>query len=300
MTRILCVGITVIDFVFQFPVLPRTPGKHIAEEMEAVLGGMAANAAVAAARLGADAALMSRVGADANGSFALAELAWHRLDLSAVEQAPDAPTSLSAVAVDADGERLLFNHQDRRLLLDVPAPPPAAFGRFDALLVDTRWPAAGLAGLELAAARGLPGIADLDHEIDGQWLEPSMRAASHVVFSAEGLADCLGVDGLERGIAEAGRLAPGRIAVTLGADGVAWLEDGDIRRMPAFQVQAVDTLGAGDVFHGALAVALAEGSRWPDALRFASAAAAIKCSRPSGRGSFPTGEEVTALLGTRT
>jgi sugar/nucleoside kinase (ribokinase family) len=63
-------------------------------------------------------------------------------------------------------------------------------------------------------------------------------------------------------------------------------------------VQAVDTLGAGDVFHGALAVALAEGRAWPEALRFAAAAAAaaIKCSRPSGREAFPTRAEVERFL----
>jgi sulfofructose kinase len=85
--------------------------------------------------------------------------------------------------------------------------------------------------------------------------------------------------------------------VTLGGDGVVWLEGATSRHLPAFEVRSVDTLGAGDVFHGALAVALAERRPWAEALRFASAAAALKCSRPSGRGSFPTRREVERLLG---
>ena len=71
---------------------------------------MAGNAAVAAAKLGAEAALMSRLGEDANGRFTLDELEWHGVDLSAVEHVLGVPTSLSAVAVGDDGERMLFNH----------------------------------------------------------------------------------------------------------------------------------------------------------------------------------------------
>lgn len=299
MTRVLCVGIAVVDFVFKFHAVPRTPGKHIANSLDPVVGGMATNGAIAALRLGAEAGLMSRLGADPNGVFALAELRSHGLDVSAVEVDTVALTSLSAVAVGDDGERLLFNHQDPRLLLDVSSPPPDAFGRFDAVLVDTCWPAAGVTALELAAERGVPGVADLDHQIEQRWLRPTLRAASHVVLSSEGLADCLGVDGLEAGIAEARRLTPGRVAVTLGADGVVWLDGDRLRRIPAFPVRAVDTLGAGDVFHGALTLALAEAQPWPDALLFATAAAAVKCSRPSGRGSFPDRGDVAALMATR-
>ena len=112
-----------------------------------------------------------------------------------------------------------------------------------------------------------------------------------MVFSRDGLADCMGVDGIEAGLAEARRLAPGQLAVTLGGEGVVWADGITLHRVPAFNVQAVDTLGAGDVFHGALTLALAERRPWAEALAFASAAAAMKCSRPSGRGSFPNGRK---------
>jgi sulfofructose kinase len=296
MTHILCIGIAVVDYVFRFPAVPRVAGKHIADGLTAVVGGMAANAAAAAVRLGTEATLMSRVGEDPNGSFTLAELAWHGVDLAAVEHVPDVPTSLSAVAVGGDGERMLFNHQDRRLLLDAPAPPSATYGRFDALLNDTRWPGAGAVGLQLAAERGVPGVADIDHAIEPEWLLLTLETASHVVFSRDGLASCMGTDGLEAGLADARRMTAGSLAVTLGDEGVIWLDGETQRRLPAFKVRAVDTLGAGDVFHGALTVALAERRSWPEALRFASAAAAVKCSRPSGRDSFPTRKDVERLM----
>ena len=160
-------------------------------------------------------------------------------------------------------------------------------------------PRPGSPGSSSPPSGACPASTDIDHAIEARWLEASLRAASHVVFSSEGLATSLGIDGLEPGVAEARRLASGRIAVTMGGDGVVWVDGETLRHVPAFKVRAIDTLGAGDVFHGALALALGERLAWPDALVFASAAAAVKCSRPSGRGSFPTRADVAALVSTR-
>ena len=88
-------------------------------------------------------------------------------------------------------------------------------------------------------------------------------------------------------------------AVTHGEQGVHWIESaapGALRHCPAFPVVAVDPLAAGDVFHGAYALALAEGSNVGEAMRFAAAAAAIKCSRPGGRSGTPLRQEVDAFL----
>jgi sulfofructose kinase len=88
-------------------------------------------------------------------------------------------------------------------------------------------------------------------------------------------------------------------AVTRGAAGVDWIEaaaPGKEMHCPAFPVATVDTLGAGDVFHGAYTLALAEGRLIGEAIRFAAAAAAIKCSRPGGRSGAPNRQEVETLL----
>ena len=88
------------------------------------------------------------------------------------------------------------------------------------------------------------------------------------------------------------------VAVTDGANDVLWLDDGELRQVPAFEVDAVDTLGAGDTFHGAFALMLAEGSPNATAMRFAAAAAALKCTRFGGSSSAPTRAEVEAFLAT--
>ena len=85
--------------------------------------------------------------------------------------------------------------------------------------------------------------------------------------------------------------------MTRGAKGTIWLdEQGEAAEMPAFPVHTVDTLGAGDIFHGAFTLAIAEGQSLPKAMRFASAAAALKCTRYGGALCRPQRAEVEALL----
>jgi len=93
-----------------------------------------------------------------------------------------------------------------------------------------------------------------------------------------------------------GEVYKGFLAVTDGPDGVYWLDGGEVRHMPAFKVEAVDTLGAGDTFHGAFAIALVETGDTVAALRFAAAAAALKCTRFGGMMGAPTRAEVDAFL----
>jgi sulfofructose kinase len=296
--RIACVGIAVLDHVFRLDELPRAPCKHLARGLATVLGGMAANAAAAAARLGARVLLVSRVGADPAAAAILAELDALGVDARAVEQVAGLASSVSAVFVDAAGERLLVNHADPRLLEDAPAPAEPLPGPVDAVLVDGRWPRAAVAALEAAAERRIPGLADLDHPMAEPWAARLLAAASHVCFSRDGLERWSGERDPEAGLRAIAARSRAELAVTLGSEGVLFGRADRLVHLPAFPVRAVDTLGAGDTFHGALAVALGEGRDWPDALRFAAAAAALRCTRPSGRSAFPTRAEVEALLAT--
>lgn len=295
--RVACVGIAVLDLVFRLPDLPRAPKKHLAQDLATVLGGMAANAAAAAARLGARAGLVSRVGADPAGATLLAELEAHGVDVRAVERVAGIPTPVSAVLIDAAGERLLVNYADARLLEEAPAPAEPLPGPVDAVLVDGRWPRAAVAALEAARARRIPGLADLDHPMAEPWAGRLLAAASHICFSRDGLERWTEARDPEAGLRMIAARSSAELAVTLGAEGVLLRTDHGFRHLPAFPVRAVDTLGAGDTFHGVLATALGEGRPWEEALRFAAAAAAIRCSRPSGRDAFPTRAEVLALLG---
>jgi sulfofructose kinase len=298
MARVVCVGISVFDYVFAVERLPEAHVKHYALSRAEVSGGIAANAARAVARLGGGAALVSRVGDDLPGRAVWAELAREAVDLAGLRTLPGARTSLSAVMVDPSGERMLVNDTDPRTLQGLEGVDPGLFAGADAVLADTRWADGAALAAREARRRGVPGVLDFDRVPDFGGADELLGLATHVVFGRQGLAQLTGVEDPGAGLRRARELCGGAwLAVTSSAEGVYWLDrDGAARREPAFEVVAVDTLGAGDVFHGAFALALAEGRPGAAALRFANAAAALKCARPGGGAGAPLRAEVEDFL----
>jgi sugar/nucleoside kinase (ribokinase family) len=127
--------------------------------------------------------------------------------------------------------------------------------------------------------------------------EGLLNASSHLVFSSEPLQETADVTDDGQALKKIAKLTPSFLAGTRGPKGTIWLDEhGHLQETPAFPVHTVDTLGAGDVFHGAFALAITEGRDIPSALRFASAAAALKCTRFGGAFAAPQRAEVEALL----
>src|SRR5262249_47089613 len=126
--------------------------------------------------------------------------------------------------------------------------------------------------------------------------EDLFQIATHVVFSSQCLRATTGREELAAALAAVADVTPSFLAVTHGPYDVLWREDATLRKSPVFSVKAIDTLGAGDVFHGAFALALAEGRGVAAALRFAAAAAGLKCTRLGGSMAAPYRAEVEALL----
>ena len=298
MAKVVCVGISVFDYVFGIERLPEAHVKHYALGRREVTGGIAANAARAVARLGGRAALVSRVGDDLPGRAVRADLAAEGIDVSTVHELPGARTSLSAVIIDPSGERMLVNDTDPRVLRGLEGVPPAAFDGADAVLADTRWADGARLATAAARERGVPGVLDFDRVPDHGGTEDLLALASHVVFGRQGLAVLAGTDDIAAGLRHArARCRAAWLAVTAGAEGAYWLDaGGEVRHVPGFAVAAVDTLGAGDIFHAAFTLALAEGRGEADATRFGNAAAALKCARPGGGAGAPTRGEVETFL----
>ena len=118
------------------------------------------------------------------------------------------------------------------------------------------------------------------------------------MFSSEPLQETADVTDDGQALKKIAKLTPSFLAGTRGSKGTIWLdEQGDLQETPAFPVHTVDTLGAGDVFHGAFALAITEKQELRQALRFASAAAALKCTRFGGAFAAPQRAEVEQLLG---
>jgi sugar/nucleoside kinase (ribokinase family) len=163
------------------------------------------------------------------------------------------------------------------------------------VLADNRFPTFSLPICRAALRRGVPVVLDADKPTAPG--DPLFSACSHIVFSSEGLRATMGIDDLAAALLEFGRATNAFLAVTNGADPVLWRDhDEVVRELPVFRIAAVDTLAAGDVFHGAFTLALLEGRETVDALRFAAAAAGVKCTRFGGSAAAPRRAEVDALL----
>lgn len=292
--HVLCLGVTVEDYVFSLTEMPRAAAKYRAADFTIVGGGCGANAAVAVARLGGRASLVARLGADKLGDSIVAELKGEGVDCTYVGRFEGCRSSISAVLVDAAGERLIVNYRDPGLPEDTSwLPDPQALG-VGAVLADTRWPDGAVALMQRARDCGLPGIFDAEPPV--RIADAALHLATHVAFSRDGLEEWSGTADIEAGLAAAAAATGAFVCVTDGANGVRFIGNGERGVLPTFKVEVVDTLGAGDAWHGAFALALAEGRAEPEAIRFASAVAALKCTRFGGRAAIPTREQVERLM----
>ena len=291
---IACVGHCAIDHVFQVERFPERATKTPAHRYQTVGGGMAANAAVACARLGARVRFVGAVGPDDAGRMVRDQLGAEGIDLTHLQVVPGTHTSASAIIVDKQGERHIFNHRGDAMA-HARVPDDAVFAGCDAVLVDPRWPAGARAALLWARAHDRLSVFDAD-VAPRQDLLALVPLARWVVFSEPGLAVWSGPVAQEEALMRAIYLGATCAAVTLGPNGVMLVSDARLRRVSPVPVQAVDTTGAGDVFHGALTLALARGVSASDACAYASAAAALKCTHPDGIRGAPTSVELRQFL----
>lgn len=294
--QLLCVGHIALDLIFSVSEFPDHPTKTPAHRYHRGVGGMSGNAAVALARLGARVQFCGPVGDDETADVFEQVLRAEGVGMAGLCRVPGASSSVSSIIVDRHGERMIFNAKGSAL--DAPGPfDPVVLDGVDFVLVDPRCPDWAEAALREASRRNIPSM--LDGEVSPRAdLRRLVPLADWRVFSEQGLLAWS--DGEPQALMQslAAQDTQRRVVRTLGARGVQWC-DAQTRmcHLPAVQAgPVVDTLGAGDVFHAALALALAEGQAERAALQFASAAAAIKCSRSDGIAGAPTRPEVEALL----
>ena len=294
MSRVICVGIAVMDKIFGVAEIPTEATKVFATSYKEIGGGPAATAAVAIARLGGQSVLWARVGADPVGARIVEELAAWGV-APRVRLVTGGQSSVSGVLVDAQGERLIVAFADPELEADPAWLPLEEVGGAGAILADMRWPRASEAVMRRARRLGVPTVVDADLAPDDV-AHSLVRLADYAVFSRPALERLVGMSDIGDALAAVHEICPGIVGVTAGRDGFIWRDGDEIRTAPGMVVAAVDTLGAGDVFHGAFALAIAEGATVAEAGRFANVAAALKCTRPGGRAGIPTRAEVEAHL----
>ncbi len=295
---VLATGIITIDQIFGVDRMPAGDGKFLADSFLEAGGGVAANAAVTVARLGGRSALAGCVGDDRAGDDALNDLAELGVDVSRVQQLRGERTPISAAIVDRQGGRMVVNHVAPGFFAAADSGSLTDLAGIDAVVVDCRWPAGAIETLVGARAAGIPAVVDVDRPLTDD-AAPILELGTHLVFSTEALHATAQISQPLLALRTLRGRTDAWVAVTQGADGVSWLDDEGLRHRRALTVDVVDTLAAGDVFHGAFTLALAEGRSDEAAVDFANAAAAAKCTRPGGRAGIPDRATVEALLGER-
>lgn len=273
------------------------PGTKVpASEYIITGGGCAANASLAVARLGGRAAFAGPLGStkDEASNRIAASLDAEDVDCRGIVRQEGATISVSIILIDEAGEKFIATVRGAKLDGVSPTAIDALVDDVEVVLIDNHLPSFVTPVCRAARARKIPIVIDLDLKttID----DPLLKLGSHVIASAEALRATTGLADLGAGLATMATAISGFLAVTDGPNNLFWLEEGTLRHLPAFSITAVDTLAAGDIFHAGLALALAEGRDLVGALRFASAAAALKCMRFGGAAGAPLRVEVDQFL----
>jgi sulfofructose kinase len=293
--RILCVGHSALDRIYRIEAFPAQPTKVRALEHIEAGGGMSANAAVAIARLGGKAELWSRIGDDAAGVAIRAGLKAERVDIRYVQSFEGARSSTSAIIVDDKGERLIVGQRDAGMPGGTSWLPLERVKEADAVLGDLRWLEGLRAVFTRARKEGVPTILDGDLGAR-EALGGILKLTDYAIFGAPALREFAPGSTDEERLNHVLSLGPLHAGVTLGGEGYTWRERDANGHVPAFSVSVTDTTGAGDAFHGAYALMLAEGRSSPERARIATAVAALKCTRLGSRAGLPTRAELDAFL----
>jgi sulfofructose kinase len=293
--RIACVGHAALDHVFEVEQIPGGSSKTLARRYQARAGGMALHASIAAARLGASVRLIGRVGDDAAADFLRRRIAAEGVEPRGLACVRDCSTSLASVIVDAQGERQIVVHRGDALTRAHPLDTRELEGA-DVVLADPRWPDGAAAALDWARRRGVLSVLDAELAPLAD-LDRLVPLAQCVAFSQPGLDLWARGRNTDAALAAVLKLGPLIALVTQGAAGARFSLRGHTpQQVAAPKVAAIDTTGAGDVFHAALAIALAERQAPHNAVRRACAAAAYKCAHGIGSAGAPTRAELDAWM----
>lgn len=302
--RILVVGSSNTDLIIKVARIPKPGETILGGEFARAAGGKGANQAVAAARAGGAVTFIARVGRDANGEQAVAGFAGDGINVNHVLRDPTRPSGVALILVDQNGENSIAvasGANDKLSPADV-RNAKAEFRRARVVLLQLETPLpTAAASVALAAAEGVRVVLN---PAPARPLPAQLLQRIYLLTPNESEAELL------TGVAVTNEATAARAAdklrtrgvqnvvITMGARG-AFVAGKDVRQLiPGFKVNAVDATGAGDIFNGALVVALAEGLPLLEAAQFASAAAAISVTRFGAQPSAPTRTEIQTMLAT--
>ncbi len=293
------VGSVSVDITGTIPFWPQPGDKLQVDELGVMDGGLVGTALVTVARLGGRACFLGKMGGSEWAIRAVDQLNREGVDTSLVIREDGAgPHFAMVLTLQTDAQRTIFYSKSAVRYPDATQVPAEDWiGRSRVFLFDSGSGIGGLSFARVARKVGIPVVIDAEQMVDG--LTDLLESTDHIVIP-ESLAVQLQPKWTRDTDPAILRAREDQtVVVTLGEDGCLARAPGEgIVRLPAFEVEVVDTTGCGDVFHGAYALGVARGYDLTTRCRLASAAAAIAATRLGGRTGIPTFDAVQAFLST--
>ncbi len=288
-------GLNSVDFLTVVPEFPAPNSKMKMLQFSKQGGGQVATAMVALSRWGIRTKYIGKVGADESGQFSLHSIRQEGVDVSSVTIEPNATNQFATIIVDGStGDRtILWNRDDRLMYREGELrKEEVCCGRL--LHLDGHDIHAAIQCVRWAKEEGIPTVADLDK------VEPLtselIKEIDFLVTSSRFPAVYTGISDQKKAFLELQKQTHAFLCATLGHSGaMAWV-DGEIFFAEGFKVKAVDTTGAGDVFHGGFIYGLLQNWEVEKILRFANGVAALKCLDLGGRRGIPTLEKTQQFM----
>ncbi|MBI1761430.1 MAG: ribokinase [Acidobacteria bacterium] len=304
MERIVVVGSSNTDMIIKMQRIPKPGETIIGGDFLMAAGGKGANQAVAAARSGGQVAFIARVGNDLFGEQATKGFADDGINVDYIIKDADAPSGVALIFVGSDGENSIgvASGANAKLSVEDIERTRAVISSAGVLLIQLETPIETVKAAVRLAAHGATVILN---PAPAQPLDDEILRYVSILTPNESEAELLTGVTIENeaGAATAATALRARgvetVLITLGAQGVFVASDDFCGIVPGFNVTPVDTTAAGDVFNGALAVALAEKKPLREAVRFANAAAALSVTKLGAQPSAPYRQEIEAFLSTR-
>ena len=296
-THVVGVGYSCLDricVVEDFPV--EDSSTHILS-METQGGGAVATAIVTAAKLGAQASYVGNVGMDSISDEMIRLLNEGGVSTESVARRKDAYGLESFIMVNPQtASRTKFPMRDFNPPIEWTDELKGAILSADILHLDGTHYENAISAARIAKGKVFVSLDGCSMQKDMEKNRALASMADCLVMNSKYPLRVSGEDDHEKALMKMSKWGPQIVMCTLGANGVLAVIDGQAVRFPAFKVKAVDTTGAGDVFHGAFIAGYLEGMEIQENIRFASAAAALKCLKPGGRAGIPKREDVLAML----
>lgn len=287
---VLCVGSATYDLSFFVEQHPTEDSKILANAYWECGGGPASNAAVAVSRMGGISGFVGHLGTDVFGKKHFEELQKSGVITNWIVRSSD-PTTLSTIIIKPNGDRTVVAYRFSKPLDDFSYLLSGLYPKV--LLFDGSEPNISIQLIEQAKSQKINTILDAGLVNSGTSL--LYDKVDYLICSKKFALDKTGDTTVDLALKTLSKKAP-FVIITQGHEGIVWTKHSVSGKMGAFEVDVLDTTGAGDTFHGVFAWCLAKGTSWDTSLTMSSAAAALSCTQIGARSSIPTFSEVQNFL----